>query len=107
MMEGEGNGTRAGPEGPFKSAQQQRREYEEALAQLNQPTSMTESQRSRACLDDLKQWVSEMGIDGSNLEEILVQDMIREKKNLSDRGLSPEDATNVKDSKSKYISGGS
>ena len=43
-----------------------------------------------------------MGIESTNLEEILVQDMINEKKNLTDRGLSPEDVASVKDSKSKY-----
>ena len=43
-----------------------------------------------------------MGIESTNLEEILVQDMINEKKNLTDRGLSPEDVASVKDSKSKF-----
>ena len=53
-------------------------------------------------MDDLKQWIGEMGIDVSNLEEILVQDMIKEKKGLVDRGLSPEDVANVNESKSKW-----
>lgn len=44
-----------------------------------------------------------MGIESTNLEEILVQDMINEKKNLTDRGLSPEDVASVKDSKTSIL----
>ena len=49
-----------GVQGPSGSLRQ-RREYEEAMSRLNQPAmpvAMSEQQKSRACIEDLKVWIS-------------------------------------------------
>ena len=36
---------------------------------------MSEADRSKACIDDLKEWIEKIGIDSSNLEELLSKDL--------------------------------
>ena len=79
MAEGSAQDFTRGPEGPA-GAMQMRLQYEEALARLDQQTELTDTQRAKICIDDLKAWLSEHGIDSSNLEELLVQDVIESRK---------------------------
>ena len=37
---------------------------------------MSEADKSKACINDLKEWIEEMGIDSSNLEELLSRDLL-------------------------------
>ena len=77
-----GSGFLPGPEGPA-GATLKRKQYEAEMAQLNEEAAgkqdatsamsgMTDAQKTRACIDDLKVWIGKLGIDSSNLEELLV-----------------------------------
>ena len=91
-----------GPEGPG-GTMQQRREYEAAMTRLNDPTpSMSQSEKSRACIDDLKHWINQMGIDSENLEELLIADVMKEREELKVQGRTGETQEDVDESKSKY-----
>ena len=81
-----GSGFLPGPEGPA-GATLKRKQYEAEMAQLDHEaagkqdvmaasssltSTMTDAQKTRACIDDLKVWIDKLGIDSSNLEELLV-----------------------------------
>ena len=61
---------------------------------------MSAGERSRACIEDLKLWLSSLGIDSSNLEELLVQDVMKERQEAAQRGQQNTEP-NPEESKSK------
>ena len=70
------------------------------MARLEQPKTLSDAQKAKVCIEDLKVWVSEMGIDSANLEELLVQDVMQARDEMAKRGL-PNEEPSVDESKSK------